>query len=101
MAFTGNESEIITLTEATDWTAAYRAANPGAIKAHYFGKNQLMKVLNQENCAGTRAYYAVNSDGPQLILVGVDFAGKDMTTGIILDKALPCPSTCDPTSALY
>ncbi|MES2678575.1 MAG: hypothetical protein V4635_01765 [Bacteroidota bacterium] len=102
MAFTGNESEIISLADATAWTAAYRSANPTSVKAHFFGKTQLMKILDQDDCAGIRAYYAIDDeDAKQLVLVGVNFLEKDQYTETILDRSHPCPNACDSTSPLY
>ena len=102
MSFTGNESEEITLAQATDWTAAYRTNNAGSVKAHFFGKTQLMKILNQTNCAGIRAYYAIDDAGvKQLVFVGADYNEKDLYNGVILERSSPCPNSCDPASPLY
>ncbi len=101
MAFTGNESEVITLQEAKDWTAAFRNSNPTSVKAHFFGRNQLMQILDQTDCAGIRAYYAIDNNGKkQLVLVGVDYDGKDQYTETILDRSEPCPQICDTSSPL-
>jgi hypothetical protein len=63
---TGNEGAIISLSEGATMTAAYRATiSTGDPK----GNNQL-------------------------VLVGVDANGDDMTDGIIVDKLLPCPPAC-------
>ena len=37
MAFTGNEDHSIALGTASEWTKAYRDANPNSIIGHYFG----------------------------------------------------------------
>ncbi len=101
MAFTGDESEVISLADATAWTAAYRSANPTGVKAHFFGKNQLMTILEQDDCAGIRAYYAIDDLGAkQLVLVGVNFSGDDQYTETILDRSHPCPNICDVSSPL-
>ena len=101
MTFDGNESSVITLSEATTWTENYRNANPGATKAHFFGVNKLNLILNQSSCVGIRAYYAIDDDGAkQLVLVGVDANGEDLYNGVILDRSAPCPSWCALNSPL-
>ena len=96
ITFTGNESEEFPLDIATQWTANYRAANPKAIKAHFFGIHPLRKALGQKHCVGLRMYYALDELGvKQLIAVGVDAQGNDLFDGIILDRAVPCPPFCD------
>ncbi|MEO5641909.1 MAG: hypothetical protein ABIQ40_00550 [Bacteroidia bacterium] len=94
--FTGNEGEAITLSEASEWTANYRAADPTGIKAFFYGKAILNSILAQEYCVGIRIYYAIDDDGgKQLVLVGVDASGNDQTSGIVADRGAPCPSYCD------
>jgi hypothetical protein len=102
MAFDGNESEAITLEQATAWTNNYRQANPGEVKAHFFGINKIQELLSQDECIGIRAYYAIDNNGNrQLIFVGATEEEKDLYDGIILDKSVPCPSACDSSSPLF
>lgn len=101
MAFTGNEAEQIPLPLACSWTANFRKDCPNQTKAHFFGKVILQAILNQEGCVGIRAYNAIDDDGKrQLVLVGVDATEKDMVTGIIAERSIPCPPFCDTTSPL-
>lgn len=101
VCFTGNEGSYITIAQATRWTNNFRGANPGAVKAHFFGSTKLKKVLAQTDCVGIRMYHALDAAGAtQLILVGVTAKGVDVTSGLILDASLPCPTYCDTTSAL-
>ena len=101
MSFNGNEGTYITLTQGNAWTASYRAANPNAVKAHFFGKVKLQEVINQTNCVGIRMYRAIDDTGAlQLVLVGVTAAGVDLTGGLILEKSVLCPPYCDATSSL-
>lgn len=101
MEFTGNESEQITKTEAIAWTSNYRTANPNSTKAHAFGKNKIEELLDQTDCVGFRAYYAIDNTGAkQLVLVGINEDGEDLHDGIILDKSVPCPVACDEASPL-
>jgi hypothetical protein len=102
MSFNGSESSVISLQDATDMTAEYRSSNPNEIKAHFFGKEKLMEILNQQGCMGIRAYYGIDSSGKkQLVFVGADANEKDLYHGVILDMSVPCPSCCDSTSPLY
>lgn len=102
MSFTGEENHDITLAEAATWTANYRAANPSpAVKAHFFGRNAIQAILNQENCVGIRIYYALDTHGvKQLVIVGADAAEKDLYEGKLAERSWPCPPFCDSTSPL-
>jgi hypothetical protein len=94
--FTGNEGEEISLATASEWTANYREANPGAIKAYFYGNSILQEILDQEEAVGIRFYYAIdNLEVKQLVLVGVDADGNDITSGIVADRGAPCPTYCD------
>jgi hypothetical protein len=94
--FTGDEGEEISLATAEEWTANYRTANPGAIQAYFYGNSILQDILDQENAVGIRFYYAIDDeDVPQLVLVGVDADGNDLTDGIVADRGCPCPTYCD------
>lgn len=102
MSFNGNEGEFVSLSVASEWTANYREANPGDVKAHFFGRDKLSEILAQPGCKGIRAYYAVDDSGTkQLVLVGADANEEDMTNdGKILDRSWPCPSNCATNSSL-
>jgi hypothetical protein len=46
-------------------------------------------------------YFALDKDGNnQLVLVGVDANGDDMTAGVIVDKAYACPPYCSQKNPL-
>ena len=101
MSFNGNESSVISLQEATDMTSNYRNAKPGETKAHFFGKNKLMQILNQAECVGIRAYYGIDSNGAkQLVFVGADASEEDLFNGVILDLSVICPNNCANLSPL-
>lgn len=91
MAFDGTEGEQIDLAESVSWTANYRAANDG-VYAHFFGRDILEQILDQEDCMGIRIYYALDDDEvSQLILVGVNAEEEDLYEGIVAERSLPCP----------
>jgi len=100
--FTGKEDHIITLEEAKKLTSNFQSKLKGdEVKAHYVGKEALLKLLNQENCVGVRIYYAETDDGkPELVFVGVTEEGKDLTDGILLERTFPCPPYCFSESEL-
>lgn len=102
MTFTGNEGAVITLAEGSKMTAAYRATiSTGDTIALAVGKNLVNSILGQTGCMGIRMYFALDEDGNnQLVLVGVDANGDDMTAGVIVDKLNPCPKQCSTKNAL-
>lgn len=83
-------------------TADYRATiSTGDTIALAVGKNLLNSILQQSGCMGIRKYFALDEDGnKQLVLVGVDANGDDMTAGVIVDKLYPCPKSCSTKNAL-
>ena len=102
MSFTGNEGAIITLAEGSTMTAAYRATiSTGDTLALAVGKNLLASILGQTGCMGIRMYYAIDDKGnDQLVLVGVDSNGDDMTAGILVDQLPICTPRCSTSNAL-
>jgi hypothetical protein len=48
-----------------------------------------------------RTYFALNDDDKlTIVVVGVDASGADMTDGVLLNRALNCPTTCFTNSEL-
>ena len=99
MAFDGTEGGEISLITGSQMTAAYRAANPNSTIAHFFGKEILNQLLEQENCVGIRIYYGIKDDKTELVLVGVDSEENDLL-GLVADLSLPCPKTCSSPNPL-
>lgn len=102
MAFNGDEGSVVTLAEASGWTANYRRTIPaGEIIGQFVGKNQLMKILNQKGCMGIRFYYGIGDDGKKnLIAVGAGSDENDMVDGIILERMFTCPIRCSKSNSL-
>ncbi|GAA4430209.1 hypothetical protein GCM10023188_16600 [Pontibacter saemangeumensis] len=96
--FDGSEGEAIPLDEAAAFTANYRRSHGDkaeTVKAHFFGRDILQKILEQEGCAGIRMYYGLDGSGEkQLVLVGVDADGQDMEDGLVADRSRVCPPDC-------
>ena len=102
MAFDGTEGAVITLAEAKQFTADYRKGiTPGTVISHYFGKNVLEQILNQNGCVGIRMYHGLDENGiKNLVLVGVESNQEDLINGIIADKSVVCPPFCNGSNSL-
>jgi hypothetical protein len=102
MAFNGNEGSVVTLAEASGWTANYRRTiASGEIIAQFVGRKKLLEILDQEDCMGIRFYYGIGDDGKKnLIGVGVTSDKNDMVDGVIVEKAIGCPAECSSKNPL-
>lgn len=102
MSFNGTEGTVVTLNDASGWTANFRATiSSGDIIAHFVGKQKINAILEQEGCMGIRIYYGIDDDGEKnLILVGVAADENDMVNGVIVEKLVTCPPKCSTTNAL-
>ena len=101
MTFTGNENHDISLSEASQWTANYRNANPGQVIAHALGSGAITAILTQSGCVGIRVYYALNNEGEkQIVIVGVDSQGNDLYNGLLADRTFNCPPICSTANPL-
>lgn len=96
MSFDGKEGATITLQQGAAFTAAYREAYPDEVKAHYVGKNLIASIAQQSTVVGIRFYHGIDENGDRtLVMVGVNSSGNDVTSGIIGDRSLQCPTNCD------
>lgn len=101
MAYTGEESEQVTLDEASKWTANYRRSiKKGGIISHYFGKDNINAILAQKECVGINIYHGIENGKANLILVGTNVNEQDMEKGIIVERGLPCPPRCRESNRL-
>lgn len=102
MAFNGDEGSVVTLAEASGWTANYRRTVPaGEIISQFVGREKLLEILNQDDCMGVRIYYGIGDDGKKnLILVGAEADENDMIDGIIVERLFPCPPLCSGRNSL-
>lgn len=115
MSFKGNEGGPISRETAKSWIKNYQvsesAINPEKeiTRAHFFGKEKILKLLNEDGCVGIRIYYGKDEKGGQkLLLVGVkkdmdDIAPTHMDRAsedgpMILDLSFPCPPYCPKNS---
>ncbi|GAB3857038.1 hypothetical protein GCM10028822_30120 [Hymenobacter terrigena] len=102
MPFFGSEGKAIDHNKAGEWTGSFRKENPNKIIAHFFGRDVLMDILNQEGCRGIRFYYGSDGGVPQLIAVGADENENDQLdeNHIVADEAQACPDRCSQPNIL-
>ena len=76
---TGKEGEEFDLNTSASWTKNHRDQHPDQAVSHFFGKEILQKILDQDGCQGVRIYHAYSEDGKRhAILTGATADGKDM-----------------------
>lgn|SRR5690554_2552336 len=94
--------KVITLKEAIDFTHSFQTRNPEELKSFFVGINKLNLILEQKNCVGLRIYNGYNTETQinNLVLVGVDEKGEDITDGVILEELTICPPHCPKSSPL-
>ncbi len=94
----------VKLPDAAEYTRRWRQANPpapGRINSGAFLKQPVLDVLNQAGCVGIRIYLGRGADAAaNMVAVGVDANGNDLTQGTILEFVYPCPPYCPDGSAL-
>ena len=100
--FTGREDHTITLDEAAAMTKIYRQSVPStARKGGFFGRDAILKILNQEDCVGIRYYHGINSAGEPVIILCGALANEDaMDDGALVEFAIPCPTQCGSSNPL-
>ena len=99
--FPGAEKHEMFLKEAKQHIQRHKK-KPTHPKLHggSFDRAAIDKILAQPGCTRLRYYYGRNKSGkPNLILVGVNAEGKDMTA-CIMERPNGCPPFCDKTSEL-
>lgn len=100
--FTGNEDHKISLEVGSTMTKRYRdAVQAGTQLGGFFGKTDVLELLNQQRCVGFRYYYGLDAANAKLmVLVGTDEDENDLVNGLILEKSFPCPTSCGDANAL-
>ena len=92
----------ISAKEAAAHVQRHRAAHGKPAEGDHggaFHADQVLAILSQQGCAALRFYYGRNERGHRnLVLVGVDEKGIDMTAGEICEIAFPCPPFCPDTT---
>jgi hypothetical protein len=96
-------SHVITLDQAQTMTHAFQNAAQfqGLTVASMIDKEAYQLIMDQSDCVNIRTYFALNDDDKlTIVVVGVDASGADMTDGVLLNRALNCPTTCFTNSEL-
>ena len=93
MTTTDQMGEFISLQEASEMTARYRATiQPGETIAVAVSNDILTRISNQGSCTGVRMYFAIDENGAKtLVMVGVDEQGNDITEGLVANKLRKSP----------
>jgi len=90
-----NKDQRISLSQGHDLTKEYRDNHDGIVVQNVFTKSEMSALFAQTNCVAVRLYNAEKSGTFQLVAVGVDICGNDLTNGIILDRSTcPCINIC-------
>lgn len=96
MALPPKRDHAITLDAAAALTKRFReSAGANAQRAGMFPREVFTLLLAQPGCAGIRIYNGqAERGGREMVLVGVDAEGNDMTAGLLFDWSIPCPPYC-------
>lgn len=91
----------ILLSDASTMTASFRNLFRGMSYGHLFGNDIILQILSEPGVEGVRFYNGLNSNGQlELIMIGVDANGVDLTNGTIADLTRECPPLCGNKNAL-
>lgn len=88
-----NQGAVVTLSKAIEFTHAYQELHPNSHYAYSVGIDKVELIVAQEGCEGIRIYNGYNATDSKynLVLVGIDKDGADITAGVILEYLVPCP----------
>ena len=94
--FKGNEPHEVSAEQGKGYIRAWRGQNQAArVRAHFFGRDVLVKMLAEPNVVGLRFHHARGAKGDEtLVITGVDADGDDLWQGTIAQQAMPCPPYC-------
>jgi len=95
----------ITLAEAARMTRRQRrekdTRKKGMERPYALRREAFESILSQKGCEGVRIYPAVHEDGsPTVVVVGVDEAGNDMVSGLLIQNVFDCPPYCPEANEL-
>jgi len=100
MAFNGTEGSVMPLTEAAELTANFRAANPDQTKAVFYGKDNLMALLEQSGSMGIRMYFAQEDGGAMTLVLVSATADENDDLSLVIERGSRCPPFCSGANAL-
>jgi hypothetical protein len=95
--FNGKEPHEVSAEQGKGYIRAWRAQNERApVRAHFFGRDVLVKMLGEPNVVGLRFHHARGARGEEtLVVTGVDVDGHSLWEGTIAEQTMPCPPFCD------
>jgi len=93
---------IINLNDAVELTHAFQNAPQyqGNTVACMINAAAYQQLLAQPGCVNVRTYFALDQGTLTIVVVGVDTDGNDITSGVLLDITILCPSDCPVDSPL-
>ena len=95
MEFTGKEEHTISAEEAHKLVRKHQYQHPNAVKAEFFSRDFIEKLLAQDDCVGMRIYFGLDDKSVQkLVLTGTKANGDDILPGEIGEMGQPCPPLC-------
>ncbi|MDM1405546.1 hypothetical protein SAMN04488018_12524 [Myroides marinus] len=102
MEVSNQSGQVITKQKAIEYISEFKAQNPNAINSYYVGIDKLQALLGQNNCIGMRIYPGLNKQTSltNMVLVGVNQIGQDISDGIILEELITCPPACPDNNTL-
>jgi hypothetical protein len=94
MAFNGTEGSPIDPNLAGAWTRTFRETASKGANGHFFGREILLQLLEQEGAMGIRFYYGIDRDEQrQLLAVAADAEQNDQLGEgrAVADDSAACP----------
>ncbi|MEM9829589.1 MAG: hypothetical protein AAF944_03075 [Bacteroidota bacterium] len=99
--FSGEEGEIIELTEGQAMTLKYQRKYPNQVRAFFLGADYVNQLLDQKSALGVRFYLGLDgAQEYQLIGAGVDDTGSDLLDRTIVHATTSC-TDCNSASPLW
>lgn len=97
-----NTGTVISLEKAIELTHSYQENNLEKPNSYFVGLDKINELLQQNGCIGVRIYPGLDplTNKSNMVLVGVDQTGEDLTSGIMLDELVTCPHLCPKGSQL-
>ena len=104
MKNTEQENYFITFEEGAALTQRYRdSMQPSQIKGGFISKEDLIALLNQNDCNGMRVYFGLNENNVQeLVFAAVDGVGNDIIgeNKLCIGNVSKCPPNCGASNIL-
>lgn len=96
MEINKNSGTVISLEKAIELTHSYQESNLEKPNSYFVGLDKINELLQQNGCIGVRIYPGLDplTNKSNMVLVGVDQEGEDLTNGIMLDELVTCPPYC-------